>query len=83
MAAWYGNNRFRCDHQIGEGSFGKVFSGPDVETGAKIALKLEPVTAKHPALFEEAKLYKSGMCIPNAHWVGEEGGYRILVADLL
>lgn len=58
----------------------------NIVTGEEHAIKLEPVKTKHPQLEYEARVYKAlyGVVgIPSSHWSGTEGGYNILVLDLL
>ena len=35
-------NRYQIEEKIGAGSFGKIYSGNDVQTKEKVAIKLEP-----------------------------------------
>ncbi|KAK5162818.1 serine/threonine protein kinase [Saxophila tyrrhenica] len=79
-------NRFRIERQIGSGSFGDVYIGTDTTSGERIAIKLEPVQAKHPQLESEARVYSSllgGVGIPSVRWCGTENGYKAMVLDLL
>ena len=41
----------------GGGAFGEVFRGINEKTQMDVAVKLEPVSTKHPQLFFECKLY--------------------------
>ena len=34
--------------KLGSGAFGEVVKGTNVETGQTVAIKLEPIDAKHP-----------------------------------
>ncbi|CAJ1398903.1 unnamed protein product [Effrenium voratum] len=72
--------------KIGSGSFGDIYMGTNITTGAPVAIKLESVRAQHPLLVFESKLYKlisNGVQIPAVHWYGVEGEYNVMVIDLL
>ncbi|KAB2604226.1 casein kinase I [Pyrus ussuriensis x Pyrus communis] len=79
-------NKFRLGRKIGSGSFGEIHLGTNIQTNEEVAIKLENVKTKHPQLLYESKLYRilSGATgIPNVRWFGVEGGYNVLVMDLL
>ncbi|EZG88609.1 casein kinase I [Gregarina niphandrodes] len=44
--------------RIGNGSFGEIYIGRDIETGREAAMKFESCKAKHPQLAYEAKLLR-------------------------
>jgi casein kinase 1 len=48
---------FKLTRKLGSGAFGEIFHGINLKTNLEVAIKLEPVTTKHPQLFYEAKLY--------------------------
>lgn len=78
--------RFQVSEKIGSGSFGDIYMGINITTGAPVAIKLESVKAQHPLLVFESKLYKlisNGVQIPAVHWYGVEGEYNVMVIDLL
>mmetsp|Transcript_7939 Transcript_7939/g.25247 ORF Transcript_7939/g.25247 Transcript_7939/m.25247 type:complete len:337 (+) Transcript_7939:78-1088(+) len=78
--------KFTLRGRIGSGSFGEVRLGTNVLTGEEVAIKLEPILSKSPRLLFEAKVYRvlaGGIGIPSIHWYGVEGGYSVLVMDLL
>jgi len=71
---------------MGSGSFGDIHIGRNVQTGEKVAIKLEPVKSTHPQLLYESKLYKllgGSFGLPSVHWYGVEGDYNVMVVDLL
>lgn len=84
------DNRFKLKHKIGEGSFGDVYSGTDVQTRRKVAIKIAK-EGKEASLEKEAQIYKhlQNKCtgeldfygIPNFYWFGRENGYYYLVID--
>lgn len=79
-------NLYSTQEEIGSGSFGKVFMGCDNETGERVAIKTEPLTAKIPQLHLESKLYKmlrgcNG--VPKLRWYGYMNGVNAMVTDLL
>eukprot|EP00913_Durusdinium_trenchii_P006746 g6342.t1 len=78
--------KFQVSEKIGSGSFGDIYMGINITTGAPVAIKLESVKAQHPLLVFESKLYKlisNGVQIPAVHWYGVEGEYNVMVIDLL
>eukprot|EP01006_Ploeotia_vitrea_P016995 TRINITY_DN47960_c0_g1_i1.p2 TRINITY_DN47960_c0_g1~~TRINITY_DN47960_c0_g1_i1.p2 ORF type:complete len:313 (-),score=20.31 TRINITY_DN47960_c0_g1_i1:1590-2528(-) len=82
-------NKFRIGKKIDEGSFGAIYQGTNIITGENVAIKLEPVNARHPQLRYESRLYKllnyggDHVGIPSLHWHGTEGEYNAMVMDLL
>jgi casein kinase 1 len=78
--------RYRLGRKIGNGSFGDIYLGVNVQTNEEVAIKLENVRSRHPQLLYESKLYRilqGGVGIPNIHWYGVEGDYNVMVLDLL
>jgi len=78
--------RYRLGGKIGNGSFGEIHLGVNIQTNEEVAIKLENVRSRHPQLMYESKLYRilqGGIGIPNIHWYGVEGDYNVLVMDLL
>ncbi|GMI64180.1 casein kinase I, CASEIN KINASE I-LIKE 11 [Hibiscus trionum] len=78
--------KFKLGRKIGNGSFGELYLGVDVQSGEEVAVKLEPVKTKHPQLHYESKLYmllQGGTGIPHLKWFGVEGEYNVMVIDLL
>lgn len=47
-------DRYKLLRRIGQGSFGQVFEGVDLISGARVAVKLEEINVKNPLLFYEA-----------------------------
>jgi len=81
-----GSKRFKLEHELGAGSFGRIYSGTDLQTGDAVAVKIEPVACKYPQLVYEARVYmrlgaKRG--IPHMYFVGREGDYNVLVMQRL
>jgi serine/threonine protein kinase len=83
------NGKYALVKKLGDGAFGEVFLGTDVETGEKIAVKLEAKATRHPQLINEARRLKrlnmsnKAIGIPRMRWYGTEGNYNIMVMDLL
>lgn len=81
--------KYKLTRKIGSGSFGEIYLGVSVINGEEVAVKLEPVTARHPQLLYESKVYKilqDGIGIPTIRWYGQDGvknQYNCLVMDLL
>ncbi|ORX83255.1 Cki protein [Basidiobolus meristosporus CBS 931.73] len=79
-------NKYRLGRKIGSGSFGEIYIGVNIITGEEVAVKLESVTARHPQLEYEAKVYKSlagSVGIPFVRYFGVEMEYNCMVIDLL
>lgn len=61
--------------------------GVDVNSGEEVAVKLEDQSKTALSVIEEEKdLYETfagGPGIPRVRWIGEEGYFNILIADLL
>jgi serine/threonine protein kinase len=78
--------KYKIIKKIGNGAFGDIYLGNNLRTGEDFAIKLEPVKARHPQLYYEAKLYKyfnGEPGLPKVYWYGSEGDYNIMVIDLL
>ncbi len=43
--------------KLGSGAFGDIYYGTNVKLNEDVAIKLEPIRAKHPQLFYESKIY--------------------------
>ena len=48
---------YRLTRKLGNGAFGEIFHGINLKTNEQYAIKLEPISTKHPQLSYEAKLY--------------------------
>jgi len=78
--------KYRLQKKIGSGSFGDIYLGTNVITNEEVAVKLEPVKARHPQLEYEARVYKvlaGGVGIPLVRYYGSEGEYNCMVMELL
>ena len=51
------NNKYKLLRKLGEGSFGDVYQGVNIETQKYVAIKLESLKCKHPQLEDEYNLY--------------------------
>lgn len=77
--------KYRILSKIGEGSFGKIFSGVNANNNKKVAIKIEK-SSESSLLKNEAKLYKlleDCTGIPNLRSFGQEGIFNYMVIDLL
>lgn len=74
---------YKLGRQIGSGAFGQVFLGTHHRTGQRVAIKLEPLSAPHPQLPHEARLYKSlcgeGVCQMYWHGTTADGHYALIL----
>ena len=78
-------SKFKPDQKIGEGSFGKIYSAHNINTGEKYALKLEAKNISQPLLEQEAYIlcYLKGEGIPFIKTFGFSGDFNVLVMELL
>ena len=77
--------KYRLNKKIGEGAFGKIFSGVNRNTNEEVAVKIERVCDYSP-LQNEARIYAAlrGMKgVPKMRSWGTEGNYNYLVIDLM
>lgn len=77
--------KYSIVEKIGEGAFGKIFSGVNKNTGENVAVKIERGDTNTP-LRNEARMYSAlrGVDgIPNMRAWGSEGKFNYLVLDLL
>lgn len=77
--------KYKVISKIGEGTFGKIFKGININNNTTVAIKIEKASDSK-LLFNEAKIYKnlegtSG--IPRLLSFGKEGLFNYLVIDLL
>ena len=78
--------KYRVGKRIGKGSFGEIREGKHLQTGQKVAVKLELRQSECVLLPLEARLsrlFQGGAGFPSVYWYGEEGKYKALVIDLL
>ncbi|CCH44422.1 putative casein kinase [Wickerhamomyces ciferrii] len=78
--------KYRIGRKIGSGSFGDIYLGTNIISGELVAIKLESISARHPQLEYEARVYKAlsgGVGIPFVRWYGTECDYHAMVIDLL
>lgn len=79
-------SKYRLGKKIGKGSFGDIFLGINIQNNEEVAIKLESLSSRCPQLSYESKLIKllqDNEGFPSFHWFGTEGGYNILIMDLL
>lgn len=77
--------KYKILSKIGEGTFGKIFKGLNINTNVNVAIKIEK-SETSKLLFNEAKIYKNleGIIgIPRMLSFGQEGIFNYLVIDLL
>jgi len=80
---------YKLGEKLGSGSFGDVYRGHPLDKSAQgndVAIKLEHKDAKHPQLQYEYKVYKvlqADAATPRVIWCGYEGGYNVLVMELM
>ena len=72
--------------KLGSGAFGEIFLGKNIKLNEDVAIKLESTRTEDPKLFDEIKIYmvlQGGFGIPKFHWCGIQGGYFVLIMELL
>lgn len=80
------DDRYRVDRKIGEGGFGLVYSGTDLQSGDEVAIKLTSVRKDPRFLEDERDTYKAlsgGVGIPRVRWFGQECTFNVLIHDIL
>lgn len=93
------DHRTQLLERIGGGSFGEVYLGELLESGEKVAVKIEPANCVVQSLLHEGKIYRklqnysagddasssgSASGIPRLHWYGLHGReFTALVTDLM
>jgi casein kinase 1 len=78
--------KYRLGRKIGNGSFGEIYLGVNVQTSEEVAIKLENTRNRHLQLQHESRLYRmlqGSLGIPNIYWYGLEGAFNVLVMDLM
>ena len=71
---------------IGQGAFGQIYIGRNVQTNTYVAIKKELSNCKSPQLEYEAKIYKcleGGMGIPKVYYLQDNRPMNCMVMDLL
>ena len=78
-------SKYKPDSKLGQGSFGKIYSAHNINTGELFALKLEERTNNHSLLEAETYIlcYLKGEGIPFIKSFGFSGEYNVLVMELL
>ena len=78
-------SKYQADKKVGEGSFGKIYSAHNINTGQKFALKLEDKNSGQSLLEQESYVlcYLKGEGIPFVKSYGYSGEYNVLVMELL
>ena len=78
-------NKYKLVKKLGEGSFGKIFSGINQNTNEKVAIKIEEIN-NLSVLRNEARMYtdlRDMIGIPKMRAWGNEGKFNYLVIDHL
>lgn len=77
---------FELKNRLGGGAFGDVYAGVDVRTGARVAIKLERITAECPQLLYESRILhelQGEIGIPRRYWFGQQDGFNVLIMQRL
>ena len=78
-------NKYRIINRIGEGAYGSIFEGHNINTGEKVAIKISEINSnillKNEARIYNALSYVDG--IPIIRSYGMTGKYSYLVMNLL
>ena len=72
--------------KIGSGSFGSIYQGVHIKTGKLVAIKKEPLKAKHPQVAYEARIYKilaGGRGVPQVYDCYTDDTHTVMTMDLL
>ncbi|XP_030381672.1 casein kinase I [Scaptodrosophila lebanonensis] len=77
---------YRVLRRIGGGSFGDIYEGVYVHSGAKVAIKVESTKARHPQLSFERRLYRClrrAPGVPHVRYFYKSEHFQAMVMDLL
>ena len=77
--------KYKITSKLGEGSFGKIFKGINVNSDEEVAVKIEK-SSDSSLLKTEAKIYKlleNTIGVPRLRSYGQEGNFNYMVMDLL
>jgi len=79
--------KYYIQNKIGNGQFGTVYSGKNLKTGEKIAIKTEYKTTEYKVLKHETTilnhLYNNGCrCTPMVYWYGIHNNFTCLIMPL-
>lgn len=80
------NKTYRVGRKLGAGAFGDIYSGVNMHTNVKVAIKMERQNCASPQVLFEAGLYSeigSVRGIPKVHWAGPQGDYTTMILDVL
>lgn len=78
-------DKYKIINKIGEGSFGTIFSGLNINSNESVAIKIDELTDRI-VLKNEARIYNylSGISgIPKLYNFGNQGKYNYLIIELL
>lgn len=79
-------NKYKMIEKLGSGSFGDIYSGVNIRTREKVAIKIEPIINNTKLLKNETKIYQylSGcLGIPQLKWFGVDNENNYMVINLL
>lgn len=80
------SNRYTIDSKLGAGAFGVIYSGKDMVTQQKVAIKIESARSKHPQLEYEARVYQllvGSPHIPQFYYYTSDKKDNLMVMELL
>ncbi|KAH8676942.1 casein kinase I isoform delta [Ilyonectria robusta] len=80
------NKKYRVDRKIGQGGFGLVYIGTDIESNEIVAMKLMrckdgPDMSRHEV--DVLRALSGGIGMPRFMWFGVDCDYYVLICDLL
>jgi serine/threonine protein kinase len=77
--------KYKIVRKIGQGSFGQIYLGNNIQTNEEVAIKLEE-NRRDSNLQYESRIYRvlqESPYIPKLYWYGLEYEYNIMVIELL
>jgi len=80
------NNKYKILHELGEGSFGKIYKGENIRTKETIAIKIESIINGNKLLKNESIIYQYLMNtngVPKVKWFGKDEKNYYMVINLL
>lgn len=80
------DGKYKLIRKIGSGSFGDIYVAICLKNGKEVAVKLEPLNARHPQLIYESRVIRyfvHGTGFPKLHYITRTNTHSAMVIELL